>query len=165
MPDEYLSRLSTLLEPHLLLSRALSVRSKQRIFTQTRTNAMVRRIYFLTVEILTVSGIFRGTSTLLFGTVTPDSQGTTVSVKPGDVVVVPSGVAHSSVEASDDYAYIGVYPVDAPRWRNEFGKTPVHDPAMQRELEEVKIPGKCPVEGSEGALVKIWNERRGKAKL
>lgn len=36
--------------------------------------------------------------------------GVTISVKTGDVVVNPAGVAHSCLESSPDFEYIGVYP-------------------------------------------------------
>ena len=36
--------------------------------------------------------------------------GVEVDVKAGDVIVVPAGVSHRSLTATDDYRYIGVYP-------------------------------------------------------
>lgn len=54
-------------------------------------------------------GIFRGTSTLLVGQIDA-GQGSRIDVAAGDVIVLPAGTAHSSLESSSDYRYIGVYP-------------------------------------------------------
>lgn len=37
-------------------------------------------------------------------------KGVEVNVKAGDVIVLPAGTAHSSLQSSPDYRYIGVYP-------------------------------------------------------
>lgn len=39
-----------------------------------------------------------------------ESGGTIVFVKAGDVMVLPAGTGHASVESSEGYRYIGVYP-------------------------------------------------------
>lgn len=54
-------------------------------------------------------GIFQGNSTLLLGKI-EDGEGVEVDVCAGDVIVLPAGTAHSSLESYDDYRYIGVYP-------------------------------------------------------
>lgn len=54
-------------------------------------------------------GIFRGTSTLLVGQIEA-GHGAKIDVAAGDVIVLPAGTAHSSLESSSDYRYIGVYP-------------------------------------------------------
>lgn len=58
-------------------------------------------------------GIFRGSSTLLIGQIDA-GQGAKIEVTAGDVVVLPAGTAHSSLESSSDYRYIGVYPAVSP---------------------------------------------------
>jgi uncharacterized protein YjlB len=57
-------------------------------------------------------GIFQGSSTLLLGAATGDdvSVGMELVVNVGDVIVLPAGTAHSSVESTADYRYVGVYP-------------------------------------------------------
>lgn len=59
-------------------------------------------------------GIFRGTSTLLVGQIEA-GQGSRIDVAAGDVIVLPAGTAHSSLESSSDYRYIGVYPTVSSR--------------------------------------------------
>lgn len=59
-----------------------------------------------------IIGIFRGNSSFVLGRGKEDkSGGTIISVSSGDVLVLPAGTAHASVESSEDYKYIGVYPV------------------------------------------------------
>ena len=61
-------------------------------------------------------GIFQGTSTLRIGAASTDDskngheQSHLITMKPGDVIVLPAGTCHSCVDSRDGYRYIGVYP-------------------------------------------------------
>lgn len=56
-------------------------------------------------------GIFQGESTLLLGCGSSDEDGgIQINVSAGDVIVLPAGTAHCSLQSSQDYRYIGVYP-------------------------------------------------------
>lgn len=60
-------------------------------------------------------GFFSGSSSFVLGRGKNDKTGgTIVYVSAGDVLVLPAGTAHASVESSEDYKYIGVYPVVRP---------------------------------------------------
>ena len=54
-------------------------------------------------------GIFQGHSRLLLGKI-EDGKGLEVDVQAGDVIVLPAGTAHSSLDSSPNYRYVGVYP-------------------------------------------------------
>ena len=56
--------------------------------------------------------IIQGRSTLALGRERDEAAtgGVEISVSTGDVVVVPAGVSHRSIDAEDGYRYIGVYP-------------------------------------------------------
>lgn len=56
-----------------------------------------------------IVGIVSGRSTMLLGKI-EDGTGVEVKVQKGDVIVLPAGTAHSSLESAPDYFYIGVYP-------------------------------------------------------
>ncbi|WYZ35452.1 hypothetical protein EsH8_X_000099 [Colletotrichum jinshuiense] len=114
-------------------------------------------------------GIFQGDSELVFGEGGGDTGGTGARclVRAGDVVVVPAGVAHASVaqeqklaeggHKGERYRYIGVYPEGAPKWRNEYGKTPLGDSReLAHEVAAVPVPDQDPVSGRGGPLVQIW---------
>ncbi|KAH8897441.1 hypothetical protein GQ53DRAFT_791908 [Thozetella sp. PMI_491] len=122
-------------------------------------------------------GIFQGTSELVFGEggADPPGTGVTCQVGPGDVVVVPAGVAHATVSNPEivespaeadpltKYRYIGVYPEGAPKWRNEFGKEEVSSRnELAREIAGVPIPPNDPVTGPGGPLVHLWTEIRSR---
>lgn len=66
---------------------------------------------------LILAGIVSGRSTMLLGKIN-DGTGVHVQVQRGDVIVLPAGTAHSSIESTPDYFYIGVYPrVRSTAWR------------------------------------------------
>ncbi|KAI8724058.1 Cupin type-1 domain-containing protein [Fusarium sp. LHS14.1] len=112
-------------------------------------------------------GVFQGESELIFGVGAGDdaSVGVKCHVKAGDVVVVPAGVAHASVDKDDmtkdksqRYRYVGVYPNGSPKWRNEYGKVPLEGRKLVDEIGGVPFPRQDPVAGYEGALLRIWTE-------
>ncbi|RDW78997.1 uncharacterized protein DSM5745_05849 [Aspergillus mulundensis] len=97
---------------------------------------------------LTPAGVFQGSSTLLLGAAGGDGVsdvGLRITVPTGDVIVLLAGTGHSSVESTDDYRYIGVYPEGCLRWRNEFGKTRINSTAFKDGIASVRFPEKDPV--------------------
>ncbi|KAF5532791.1 cupin domain-containing protein [Fusarium mexicanum] len=98
-------------------------------------------------------GIFQGSSTLLLGKI-QKGKGIQVPVKAGDVVVLPAGTAHSSLESSSNYRYIGVYQKGCPKWRNEMGKK--SSSVFLDTIDEVDMPEDDPVYGPGGPLTMLW---------
>ncbi|KAJ0375786.1 hypothetical protein COL26b_005934 [Colletotrichum chrysophilum] len=112
----------------------------------------------------------KGRSELVFGEGGSDPAGSGVRcwVRPGDVVVVPAGVAHASVAdekaapGEKEYRYVGVYPEESPQWRSEMGRKPLQEKqGLVEEVEGVGLPRMDPLYGVDGPLIKIWKAARG----
>jgi uncharacterized protein YjlB len=99
-----------------------------------------------------VLGVARGEASVLFG----GPNGTVLTVRAGDVVVVPAGVAHCNQHQSSDLLIVGAYPDNAPNPDLQRGKPAEHDAAMRR-IMTVPLPPSDPVAGAEGALSRLWN--------
>jgi uncharacterized protein YjlB len=98
-----------------------------------------------------VLGVARGEALVLFG----GPNGKVLTVRAGDVVVVPAGVAHCNQHQSSDLLIVGAYPDNAPNPDLQRGKPAEHDAAMRR-IMTVPLPPADPVAGVEGALSRLW---------
>jgi uncharacterized protein YjlB len=97
-----------------------------------------------------VLGIAAGSAEVRFG----GPQGRTVAVQAGDVVVIPAGVAHCRERASSDLLVVGAYPggTDYDTRRGDPGE---HAEVL-RNIARVGRPEQDPVQGGEGALLRLW---------
>jgi uncharacterized protein YjlB len=100
-----------------------------------------------------VLGIARGTVEAQFG----GAHGKAISLKAGDVVVLPAGTGHRRLEKSQDLLVVGAYP-----------KTGVYDEprpaAVDRaqaiaSISKVRLPARDPVYGKGGPLLTLWRGR------
>jgi uncharacterized protein YjlB len=96
-----------------------------------------------------VLGVARGSASIRFG----GEGGRTLTVKAGDVAVLPAGTGHQCLGASDDFLVVGAYP--------PFGtydvctKATDHDAALQ-SVPKVRAPNEDPVYGAGGPLLQLW---------
>ncbi len=88
-------------------------------------------------------------------------SGREVTVRAGDVVVVPAGVAHRNLGCSADLLVIGACPggMDYDICRGD----PAGHEAARRAIAAVPKPGRDPVLGREGGLCRLWNSERTSA--
>jgi uncharacterized protein YjlB len=95
-------------------------------------------------------GVARGSARLMLG----GPKGRELSVSPGDVMVIPAGVAHRRLESSADFLVVGAYPpgMDWDLLKGEPGDRPKAD----RNIEAVPKPGSDPVSGRAGGLMNAW---------
>lgn len=98
-----------------------------------------------------VLGVARGEASVLFG----GPGGKVLTVRAGDVVVVPAGVAHCNQAQSDDLLIVGAYPDNGPGPDLRRGKPAEHDEA-DRAVGAVPMPVADPVTGLDGALPRLW---------
>jgi uncharacterized protein YjlB len=97
-----------------------------------------------------VLGVFRGSATVQFG----GEQGSKLKVHPGDVIIIPAGVAHKNLGASSDFGVVGAYP-DGQGCDMNYGQ-PQERPRADDNIARVSLPETDPVYGAHGPLLKSW---------
>ena len=97
-----------------------------------------------------VLGVYSGTAQVQFG----GPEGVVLEVAPGDVVLIPAGVAHRNVGSSADFRVVGAYP---------HGQRPdVNDgregerPGTDERIARVPRPQADPAYGKDGPLREQW---------
>ena len=96
-----------------------------------------------------VLGIVAGEAAVRFG----GEKGKTITLREGDVVVIPAGVGHKRESKSDGLLVVGAYPGGF-----EFDmRTPQEDHARaSAALYRVPLPAEDPVYGADGPLLLHW---------
>ncbi|KAF8856392.1 hypothetical protein BDZ45DRAFT_594300 [Acephala macrosclerotiorum] len=111
--------------------------------------------------------VFKGHSRLLLGRGPLDpaaDDDSLVELKKRDAIVLPAGVAHCSLESSNDYEYVGLYPKGSPHWDNNFCKAGEEETKEKAENStDVPVPNSDPIFGAGGPLVEIWINAMGRA--
>jgi uncharacterized protein YjlB len=100
-------------------------------------------------QIHEVMGVARGNATLEFGGV----KGRTLTLKSGDVAVLPAGTGHRLIEASRNFQVVGAYPEDGTY--DECTDTRAHPDAVKR-IAKVRRPDRDPVYGKTGPIRQLW---------
>ena len=98
-----------------------------------------------------VLGIAGGSATVQFG----GEDGETIGLSMGDVVIVPAGVSHALLKASNDFLVIGAY-ADG-REPNELRDDPALIAQGRKGSAAVPLPAADPVDGADGPLMKLWS--------
>jgi uncharacterized protein YjlB len=97
-----------------------------------------------------VLGVYRGQVRVRLG----GENGTHVTLRAGDVAVLPAGVAHKNESQSPDFAVVGAYP-EGTSADLKYGK-PGERPRADANIRAVPLPAADPVQGKGGALVRLW---------
>lgn len=97
-----------------------------------------------------VLGVYSGTATLHLG----GEQGEMVEVSAGDVIVIPAGVGHKSLDSNGDFGVVGAYPQGrgCDLLRGESGERPQAD----KNITRLPVPPTDPVFGKSGGLIDVW---------
>ena len=83
-------------------------------------------------------------------------SGQTVTVRAGDIVVIPAGVGHRNMGQTDDLLVIGAYPGGSD-YDTLRGKPEEHENAL-RAIAAVPLPACDPVSGGDGPLRLLWSK-------
>jgi uncharacterized protein YjlB len=101
-----------------------------------------------------VLGIARGEATVQLG----GEAGAEVTLKAGDVVVLPAGTGHKRLSSSPDLLVIGGYPAGQEAYATR--RAGDGDNAIAARCADVPLPASDPLMGDGGALVRIWARSR-----
>lgn len=146
--------------PVLLYKRAIQLPGKkgdqfvQQVFEQNNWgNTWVDSIYTYhhyhsnTHEVL---GVISGQCTVMLG----GENGQPFELEKGDVLILPAGVAHKRIKASDDFSCAGGYP-EGRDYDINYGKPEEH-PRVDENIKQVPMPDADPVFGKGGMLFEYW---------
>lgn len=102
-----------------------------------------------------VLGVAKGDARIECGGV----KGRVISVKAGDVLILPAGTGHRLIDASRDFLVVGAYPADGAY--DECTDTRDRAEAAKR-IARVPRPACDPVYGKTGELVSLWKRASGR---
>jgi uncharacterized protein YjlB len=100
-------------------------------------------------QIHEVMGVARGIAKIECGGI----KGRILTVRPGDVLVLPAGTGHRLIEASRDFQVVGAYPENGTY--DECTDTRERPDAAKR-IAKVRKPRRDPVYGRNGPLARLW---------
>jgi uncharacterized protein YjlB len=78
-----------------------------------------------------------------------------ITVRAGDVAVLPAGTGHFRVESTHDFLVVGAYPPDQAADLCRSAPTP----EMIARIARVPFPAMDPVRGEGGPLTSLWRAR------
>lgn len=98
-----------------------------------------------------VLGLKSGQAQIMLG----GKNGKVIQVEAGDVLIIPAGVGHHSIDNSLDYQFVGGYPNGAD-WNLKIGLTDSDRTFIRDEIAQIPIPDTDPVYGVDGPLFAYW---------
>lgn len=96
-------------------------------------------------------GVGAGWAEVLFG----GESGRMVTLRMGDAVLIPAGVGHQQVAASEDFFTVGAYPAGMEPDTLRDDKNSLE--RSQSAIKQVPLPPCDPLTGGEGAVTDFWH--------
>lgn len=97
-----------------------------------------------------VLGVFAGSAKIQFG----GEKGPVVDISRGDAVLIPAGVGHKQIEASEDFMCVGAYPDGFSP--DKYLDWPGQLAEMEENIARVPVPEKDPVTGTRDGINTLW---------
>jgi len=95
-------------------------------------------------------GIAAGKAWVVFGGI----KGQKFTLKKGDIIIIPAGLAHRCSKVSSDFLCVGAYP-KGKDYDIMLGK-PEELEKIKHRLENIPVPPCDPIYGKEGFLKSFW---------
>lgn len=95
-------------------------------------------------------GVVKGETVLELG----GEEDVCLTIRKGDVVIIPAGVAHKNLGKENDVICVGGYP-DGRAYNTKYGKAGER-PEADKQIAAIPLPETDPVFGKNGPLVRIW---------
>ncbi len=99
-----------------------------------------------------VLGIYSGSAVARFG----GDNGVTLTLNPGDVVIIPAGVAHKKLSSRGEFGVVGAYPSGQQPDMCRADRSACRRAAEQ--VTRVLVPERDPVHGSGGPMCEHWHQ-------
>ena len=128
---------------------AMELRFQERGWSNAWRNGLFGYHHFHS-NVHEVLGIAAGEADIEFG----GPGGQAIEVRPGDVMVIPAGVAHRNMAQTSDLLVVGAYPggVRYDVWHGDPGEHAL----VVRNIAAVGVPELDPVFGSVGPMHRLW---------
>jgi uncharacterized protein YjlB len=97
-----------------------------------------------------VLGVYGGTASVQLG----GEGGMVKRINAGDVIIIPAGIGHKNLGASEDFGVVGAYP-KGQKWDLLTGKSGEREKA-ETSIKRVPLPKADPVHGPDGPLLMHW---------
>jgi uncharacterized protein YjlB len=97
-----------------------------------------------------VMGVARGCAVARFG----GKGQRAITIKPGDVLILPAGTGHECVSASEDFLVVGAYPPTGTY--DVFRTSPDEYKKAIKTVPKVSAPRRDPIYGKEGGVLRLW---------
>jgi len=112
-------------------------------------NRLCQRYHSNTHELLGVSG---GNANIQLG----GESGPTATLKKGDVVLIPAGVGHKQLAATDDFEVLGAYPQGLSP--DLYHDDPTKLSEAREHISHIAMPSTDPVTGARGGIKQQWSK-------
>jgi len=99
-----------------------------------------------------VLAVYKGNTSLQLG----GDNGIVVTLKKGDVIIIPAGVAHKNMKPENTFKCVGAYP-NGSIYDMNSGKSGER-PQTDENISRVRIPECDPVFGKDGEMLKFWHK-------
>lgn len=104
-------------------------------------------------------GVSKGNIMLQLG----GEDGSITTLRKGDVIIIPAGVAHKNVGSSADFECVGAYP-KGTEYDVNYGK-PEERQQAEENIKKVPLPVTDPIFGNKGPILQHWKKDETKKVL